>query len=740
MKHNYLSRLSFAFMVAFLLLSNNLKAQHYEQFGVPMGLGLGDYGYYNNYGDTVAFMFTNIPDGAYANSYISVFFYGDDGDMGENVDVYTDGIYLGNRAENLNGDCAPEDSVAMAIPFAVLNSYITDDTLIVLCLPSINVDFFCGQTTLRCKLIFDYCIFGTPSPFASFTASDSVLCAYESPVNLVGTPTGGTYSGTGVSGNTFNPAGLLPGNYPVTYTATDSIGCITSATKNIKILNAPVVSDYLICRYDSATFTPSTGYEYVWYSQPNYTGVIDTTIGPLSYGPFNSPTTLYVANTLSGFNYRVDSILTTNVVFAEIDVPLAGDDNGGIAVTDSFVFVNGDDNVARFDLDLNPGSAVTFPVTDGIYSDLATGQLLSLCSDNIGTLLASGDATIGSIRNLNSDMTLASYTPLSMVIPITGNFNMVLAGAGAVGIFSNANSHFYVIENTSGNVTDYGVVSNLPNFNFSENWASWGILEYDGIDYSILYKDDNYSPATIVRHQMPGGLPVIHTTFPSDMSDMASFTFHHNTNKWYFHYENGSGTFSNVELETLGYADGMDTLSTIPGGVGCYSSFDVNMNLIDLGNDTVVCSNQTPVILEAGNGYVSYTWNGVNNNWNIFPVTSSGQYIVDAVDNIGCHVIDTATVTVNACLGIEENDQTIASVFPNPSNGNFTVQMESLQSGMAEVEVLDLQGRKLFSKIIEVSASVNNIPVSLIGVMDGIYLVNIRLNDHQQNFRMIIKQ
>ncbi|NBR14231.1 MAG: PKD domain-containing protein, partial [Crocinitomicaceae bacterium] len=49
-----------------------------------------------------------------------------------------------------------------------------------------------------------------------------------------GSPAGGTYSGTGVSNNNFNPATAGAGTFPITYTATQN-GCSNTATSNITV-------------------------------------------------------------------------------------------------------------------------------------------------------------------------------------------------------------------------------------------------------------------------------------------------------------------------------------------------------------------------------------------------------------------------------------------------------------------------------------------------------------------------
>ena len=55
-------------------------------------------------------------------------------------------------------------------------------------------------------------------------------CTNDSPVTLTGSPAGGTFSGTGVSGSQFDPAVAGVGTHAVTYTYTDVNGCSDAAS------------------------------------------------------------------------------------------------------------------------------------------------------------------------------------------------------------------------------------------------------------------------------------------------------------------------------------------------------------------------------------------------------------------------------------------------------------------------------------------------------------------------------
>src|SRR6185369_2788000 len=57
----------------------------------------------------------------------------------------------------------------------------------------------------------------------------------SSPVTLTGNPAGGTFSGTGVTGNQFNPAAAGVGTWTVTYSVTNTLGCTATATTKITV-------------------------------------------------------------------------------------------------------------------------------------------------------------------------------------------------------------------------------------------------------------------------------------------------------------------------------------------------------------------------------------------------------------------------------------------------------------------------------------------------------------------------
>lgn len=64
----------------------------------------------------------------------------------------------------------------------------------------------------------------------SFTGLNSSYTTSEGPVALSGTPTGGVFIGSGVTGNTFDPAAAGEGTHGITYMYEDAQGCLAASS------------------------------------------------------------------------------------------------------------------------------------------------------------------------------------------------------------------------------------------------------------------------------------------------------------------------------------------------------------------------------------------------------------------------------------------------------------------------------------------------------------------------------
>ena len=236
--------------------------------------------------------------------------------------------------------------------------------------------------------------------------------------------------------------------------------------------------------------------------------------------------------------------------------PQTLDDRGGVAISSSHFYVGGDGGIARMDkVDLANLGQPSTAIFDGLISDIDSGVLYSLSLDGTTSMGAcSAFTTITHLVELDADLAVVGSLPLSQNIPINGCAgNGMYAGPGFMILLTDTN--YFKIDFVDGAVTDLGArTPGAINPFGCETWANWGVAEYDGADYAILYRDS--SGPTIVRN--PVGTttvtPVVTFAGPNPVSDLCSFTVAPDLNRWYFHYEGGSGVIGGTS-ETAGFCD-----------------------------------------------------------------------------------------------------------------------------------------------------------------------------------------
>lgn len=90
-------------------------------------------------------------------------------------------------------------------------------------------------------------------------------CPSGSSVALTATPSGGIFSGTGVSGSTFNPVTAGVGVHTITYIYSDGI-CSTSTSIQVAVSASQITAPSInICAGLNVTMTASTGTSFQWY-------------------------------------------------------------------------------------------------------------------------------------------------------------------------------------------------------------------------------------------------------------------------------------------------------------------------------------------------------------------------------------------------------------------------------------------------------------------------------------------
>jgi hypothetical protein len=143
------------------------------------------------------------------------------------------------------------------------------------------------------------------NPAAISAGSYSQVCIDAPTISLVGNPSGGTFSGLGVSGNTFDPS---VGTQSISYNYTDPAGCGGIGTTTITVNPLPIVDAGVynaVCSNGStvtligtpaggvysgtgvtgSSFNPTSGTQTITYSYTNINGCSNSDVAPINVNP-----------------------------------------------------------------------------------------------------------------------------------------------------------------------------------------------------------------------------------------------------------------------------------------------------------------------------------------------------------------------------------------------------------------------------------------------------------------------
>lgn len=116
--------------------------------------------------------------------------------------------------------------------------------------PTITTSYTVRGTTNGCSNTKTVSVNVNSLPNVTLASITSPLCVGGGTVALSGSPAGGVYSGTGVSGASFNPSVSGAGTFTATYSYTNTNSCSASATRTISVSLCTGITEF-----DNSTIT-----------------------------------------------------------------------------------------------------------------------------------------------------------------------------------------------------------------------------------------------------------------------------------------------------------------------------------------------------------------------------------------------------------------------------------------------------------------------------------------------------
>jgi hypothetical protein len=158
-------------------------------------------------------------------------------------------------------------------------------------------------------------------------------------------------------------------------------------------------------------------------------------------------------------------------------------------------------------------------------------------------------------------------------------------------------------------------------------------------------------------------------------------------------------------------------------------------------SDTTICLSH--VLDLTIDEYDSYLWSTGHNaqTAQLFGnVIGLGTYDISiTVDLNGCTgVSNSFTLIVDACIGIEELGDLSIDIYPNPTNGQIVLDIAGDSKGLM-LEVMDVNGKRVYSEVIGSITSGVRKAVDLSSLSNGMYFLKLD-NGSSSITKKIIKQ
>lgn len=150
-----------------------------------------------------------------------------------------------------------------------------------------------------------------------------------------------------------------------------------------------------------------------------------------------------------------------------------------------------------------------------------------------------------------------------------------------------------------------------------------------------------------------------------------------------------------------------------------------------VSNSSVLCVGQSATL--TASGAASYTWDSGSNTTEIAISPSiTTSYTVNGTDSNGCANLATVTQNVSTCSGIQSlifNSEFLISVYPNPSNGIYSIDLASASN----ITIADCLGKVVYiTKLNDGKHGIN-----LSNLDNGLYILKAESNGVTKTLRLI---
>ena len=161
---------------------------------------------------------------------------------------------------------------------------------------------------------------------------------------------------------------------------------------------------------------------------------------------------------------------------------------------------------------------------------------------------------------------------------------------------------------------------------------------------------------------------------------------------------------------------------------------DINVTFQD-GAPTFICANPTTGTYSPESPLNVFNGVNFNGDWQIVLV----DFYIGDTGTLNSWSIELCSTTVTP-LGVDEFSlENTFSVYPNPNNGEFTIEFNASNSGDVNIDVYDIRGRSVYNKLYENSSNRFTEKINLGSVQSGMYLLNVNDGNRTITKKIIVE-
>lgn len=479
--------------------------------------------------------------------------------------------------------------------------------------------YYTASNNFNCSATDSNLVLVNTNPNVTIAAL-SPVCVNSSAFTLSGgSPAGGSYTGTGVSGGNFDPATAGAGTHVITYSYTDpNTGCNGTATSNIIVHSLPATAisapnGTVICNNASVLLTTNAvnGVTYQWSLGNN-------TITNLAAGNTSITATAAGSYTLMAVSNGCSATSTATVI-TNGTIPSASITSATTTFCPDATVVLNSSLQNNETIQWYLGNTPINNATTATYSANTAGVYKAVITSNSNCSATSNTITLTQLANPNATAvgSLPAFCPSTDSIVLTAT-----SASGATLQWLSSNAAINGATNTIYAATNTGSYSVEATLNGCKDTSATIVLNSATNPTAVLSTvDSTFCPGT-------GEITVTATAGATYM--------------WFMNGSSISGSSNVLPIATTGIYHAVVTSSELCSTI----SNSINMTVQNAptanisASDTTVCSGSSVTLTADTASNVTYEWKrngnslGAPSSVNTYSATLSGTYI--CVVSNGC--------------------------------------------------------------------------------------------------------